>query len=191
MTENRHTVGAFTYGANNIRLIDYNPESGAKVTIGKFCSIAEGQVWLLNAGHRVDWVTTYPFGHVHLDQFPSGKVHGSFGHPFGRGDIVVGNDVWFGHSCMVLDGVSIGHGAVIAAKSLVNCDVPPYAIFGGVPARFIRYRFEPQIIEALLSLSWWDLPVATIDAIIPLLQDSAVEKNIADIQRIVKGHSAS
>lgn len=75
---------------------------------------------------------------------------------------VIGSDVWIGCNSTILRGVSIGHGAVIGANSLVNRDVPPYAIVVGSPAKMIRFRFEDNIIEGLLKTSWWDLPLEII-----------------------------
>lgn len=75
---------------------------------------------------------------------------------------VIGHDVWIGCNSTILRGVSIGHGAVIGANSLVNKDVPPYAIVVGSPAKMIRFRFEDNIIEGLLKTKWWDLPLEII-----------------------------
>lgn len=68
----------------------------------------------------------------------------------------IGNDVWIGARVVVMDGVTIGDGAIVAAGSIVTKDVEPYAIVGGVPARLIRYRFEPAIIQSLLAEAWWN-----------------------------------
>lgn len=75
----------------------------------------------------------------------------------------IGNDVWIGESVMILGGVTIGDGAVIAARSVVTKDVPPYAIVGGVPAKILKYRFNEEIIETLLNTKWWDLPDSEIE----------------------------
>ena len=79
-----------------------------------------------------------------------------------RGDTVVGNDVWLGYRALVLPGVTIGHGAVVAAASVVASDVPPYAIVGGNPARVIRPRYETDDVERLLRAAWWDWPVELV-----------------------------
>lgn len=76
-----------------------------------------------------------------------------------RGDrVIVGNDVWIGHAAILLPGVSVGDGAVIAAGAVVSRDVAPYTIVGGVPARPIRKRFEDSIAESLRRIAWWDWP---------------------------------
>jgi virginiamycin A acetyltransferase len=80
----------------------------------------------------------------------------------GRGDTVVGNDVWFGHGATVMPGVRIGHGAIIAAGAVVTGDVPDYGIVGGNPARLIRTRYDAADIARLLAVAWWDWPVQSI-----------------------------
>lgn len=130
-----------------------------KLRIGKFCSIAKNVVFLLSADHRYDWVTTYPFPEFSDTWKGAKKIKG---HPKDKGDIVVGNDVWIGRNSIILSGVSIGDGAVIAAGSVVAKNVEPYAIVGGVPAEIIKYRFSKEQIEKLLKIKWWDWEVGKI-----------------------------
>ncbi|QHL89493.1 hypothetical protein GU926_17095 [Nibribacter ruber] len=75
---------------------------------------------------------------------------------FSKGDIVIGNDVWIGAHSIVLSGVTIGNGAIIGANSVVTKDLPPYSIAVGTPAKVIKYRFEPEIIEKLQQIQWWN-----------------------------------
>lgn len=124
------------------------------VTIGKFCSIAKGTT-IQEYNHPTDRITTYYIG-KNLFQLPLSEVVVS------KGGISIGNDVWIGSNCTVTSGVTIGTGAVIGANSLVNKDIPPYAIAGGVPARVIKYRFLPEIIQALLESEWWNLPTSDL-----------------------------
>lgn len=157
---------------NNI-LFNY-PEFGDKLIIGKFCSIASGTKFIMGpANHRINSVTTYPF-HVfgglweektppHLSQLPF------------KGDIVVGNDVWFGRECVIMPGVKIGDGAIIAAYSIVTKDVSPYSVVGGNPAKLIKKRFDEQLIEALLTLQWWNLPSDELLNLLPLLCNPDLE----------------
>jgi len=72
--------------------------------------------------------------------------------------INIGNDVWLGRNVMVMNGVTIGDGAIVAAGAIVTKDIPPYAIAGGIPAKVLRYRFSPEMIERLLEIKWWYLP---------------------------------
>lgn len=155
------------------------------IKIGKFCSIAPRQVFYLGGNHRTDWVTTYPFGHIYNEAFPKGLVNGANGHPRSKGDIVVGNDVWIGRSCSLMSGVQIGDGACIAANSVVTKSVPPYAIVGGNPARVLRVRFDPLIVQSLLELRWWDRGDDYISEIVPYLQQEPSEQSIKAMMAIL------
>jgi virginiamycin A acetyltransferase len=73
-----------------------------------------------------------------------------------KGNIVIGNDVWIGYEAVIMQGVSIGDGAIIGTRAVVTKDIPPYTIVGGVPAKEIRKRFEPDTIEVLQQIHWWD-----------------------------------
>lgn len=118
--------------------------------IGRFCSIGNGVVIGHDrAGHPLDWVSTHPFSHsgTHL------KYSSSFQ------PAKIGHDVWVGRDAMVLEGVEVGTGAVIATRSVVTKDVPPYAIVAGSPSRIVRYRHSEEIINGLLEGHWWTLPV--------------------------------
>ncbi|MER5774676.1 CatB-related O-acetyltransferase [Streptomyces sp. NPDC002039] len=132
----------------------YGPE---RLVIGRFCALGTGVRFLMNgANHRMDGPSTFPFpimGGAWADHFDL------ITDLPGRGDTVVGNDVWFGHGAMVMPGVRIGHGAVIASGAVVVDDVPDYGIVGGNPARLIRSRYEPADIARLLAIAWWDWPV--------------------------------
>jgi virginiamycin A acetyltransferase len=79
-----------------------------------------------------------------------------------RGDTVVGHDVWLGYRALAMPGVTIGHGAVIAAGSVVVSDIPPYAIAGGNPARVLRMRYDEEDVARLLRAAWWDWPVELV-----------------------------
>ncbi|MBU2880310.1 CatB-related O-acetyltransferase [Aliiglaciecola lipolytica] len=76
--------------------------------------------------------------------------------------ISIGNDVWIGARAIIMDGVNIGHGAIVAANAVVTKDVPSYGIVAGVPAKLISYRFEKDKIQRLMKLKWWDLPIENI-----------------------------
>lgn len=93
-----------------------------------------------------------------------------------KGDIVVGNDVWLGRECLIMPGVHIGDGAIIASRSVVSRDVEPYCVAGGNPARFIKKRFDEELIGILLRLKWWDFEPQRLVSILPLLCDPDLEK---------------
>jgi len=135
-----------------------------RLEIGAFCSISDGVEILLNGDHRTDWVSTYPFrAQLRMD----GMLQD--GHPHSRGPVTIGNDVWLARDALILSGVSIGHGAVVAARAVVTRDVAPYAIVAGNPARQVRLRFTESEISALLDLKWWDWPEDEILRNVPLL----------------------
>lgn len=129
-----------------------------RLTIGKFCSIAHGASFVLNGGnHFADRLSTFPFP--------------IFGEAFGvpdpgpwpnKGGITIGHDVWIGWDATILPGVTVGDGAIIAAKAVVASDVPPYAIMAGNPAKIVKYRLPEAGIARMLELAWWDWPVERI-----------------------------
>ncbi|OHV72166.1 CatB-related O-acetyltransferase [Ensifer sp. LCM 4579] len=131
---------------------------GDRLVIGRFCALATAVQFIMNgANHALDGFTTFPFG-----IFPGSWREASdpAAHATGhRGDTIVGNDVWIGMEATIMPGVRIGDGAIIAAKSVVTKDVPPYAVVAGNPARVVRMRFPAEIIERLLAISWWHWPL--------------------------------
>jgi acetyltransferase-like isoleucine patch superfamily enzyme len=161
-------VGDFSYGVPVIRRWD----NSTSLSIGKFCSFADGIEIFLGGNHRMDWVTTYPFPAI--AQWPeAAKIPG---HPATKGDVRIGNDVWIGAKATILSGVAVGDGAVIGARSVVARDVPPYGIVVGNPARFIRKRFTDDIIRQLLEIRWWDWDVARVRQFLPLLLQPDISK---------------
>jgi acetyltransferase-like isoleucine patch superfamily enzyme len=156
-------VGKYTYGHKHITIA--HPGS-YKVKVGKFCSIADRCEIILCGNHRVDWISTYPFGHVERKAFPAFNGKGC---PTGKGDVTIGNDVWIASHVTIMSGITIGDGAVIATNSHVVKDVPPYSIVGGNPAKVLKYRFSPEHIQKLQEIQWWDWPEAKINEFSPLL----------------------
>ena len=157
-------IGRFTYGHGGLIVRQWN--EGAALSIGAFCSIAEGVTVLLGGNHRTDWITTYPFGHVAREAFPAAPVPG---HPATRGDVTIGADVWLGTGAVILSGVTIGPGAVVAAHAVVVRDVAPYEVVAGNPAVPLRRRFDAPTIAALLASPWWECDTDEIRARIPQL----------------------
>jgi virginiamycin A acetyltransferase len=131
---------------------------GDRLVIGRFCSIGAGTKFIMNGGnHHTSWLTTYPFpifGHGWEAAMPESWPN--------KGDTVVGNDVWFGHDALVMPGVTIGDGAIVATRAVVTRDVPPYAVVGGNPAAVLRYRFDEATIARVLAVRWWDWDAAKI-----------------------------
>ena len=108
-----------------------------------------------NQGHRSDWISTFPFFWMPEVAAFEGALNGYRA----AGDTVIGNDVWIGRRSIILSGITIGDGAVIAAGSVVTKDVPAYAVVGGNPARIIKNRFDDDTIAGLLEIQWWDWPM--------------------------------
>ena len=154
-------VGKHTYGTKHIKELSWG--EGANLYIGSFCSIGAGIKIYLGGNHRIDWATTYPFGHINKDIF--NKFDGK-GHPKTNGDVIIGNDVWIGTNTTIMSGVKIGDGSVISNNSHVVKDVEPYSMVGGNPAKLIKYRFSKDIIDNLLKLKWWELDDNKINEIL-------------------------
>ncbi|WP_278398713.1 CatB-related O-acetyltransferase [Stutzerimonas kunmingensis] len=119
--------------------------------IGAFTSIANGVV-IGGARHPMEWVSMSPVFYAGRDSVKTKFAEHILPGPKG---VVIGSDVWVGRSAIILDGVAIGHGAVVGAGAVVVKDVPAYSIVAGNPARLIRLRFEEPVIEALLASEWW------------------------------------
>lgn len=173
------SVGSFTYydkGESNTpfenQVTHHYEFIGDRLIIGKFCAIANGVEFIMNgANHRLSSVTTYPFnliGGSWSDAVPS------FDDLPLKGDTIIGNDVWIGQNAVILPGVKIGDGAIIAANSVVTKDVEPYSIHGGNPSKKIRQRFSDDIISTLLKVKWWDKEPKEITKILPILTDKDV-----------------
>lgn len=158
---------------NNV--LYHHPINRDWLVIGKFCSIACGARFLLNsANHTLGSLANYTFPLFFEDWgLDKADVAAAWDN---KGDIIIGNDVWIGYEAVVMAGVRIGDGAVIAARAVVTKDVPPYTIVGGVPARVIRPRFDARTTARLLELRWWDWPVEKIRANLPRIMKGEIDK---------------
>jgi acetyltransferase-like isoleucine patch superfamily enzyme len=155
------SFGTGTYGTPEVF---WYPGDKAVVRVGAYCSIAYGVRLVPGGNHHTGWITTYPF--------PDALAKG---HPFAKGDIVIGNDVWLGLGATVLSGVHIGNGAVVAAGAVVTKAVAAYAIVAGSPARVIGHRFTPEQVDALERIAWWSWPDADVRQHQGLLTSDAIE----------------
>ena len=142
-------------------VLHHYPFIGDRLIIGKFCAIAEGARFIMNgANHAMSGFSTYPFnifGHGWEEGFDPSTWSREM-----RGDTVLGHDVWIGMEAVILPGVTIGHGAIVAAKSVVTHDVPPFAIVAGNAAKMVKRRFDDITVARLLKVGWWDWPVDKI-----------------------------
>ncbi|MCD6292272.1 MAG: CatB-related O-acetyltransferase [Deltaproteobacteria bacterium] len=168
INEKNIDIGAYSYGEPII----HRWSDKYRVEIGKFCSIADDVHLLVDGNHRSDWISTYPFGQL-LENFPKNQEH-----PTGKGNIKIGNDVWIARSAVILSGVSIGNGAVIAAGAMVVKDVADYQIVGGNPAHNLGFRFSKSQIEDLLKIAWWNWPLEKVREEIALLESQNINEFI-------------
>lgn len=167
-------VGSFTYGA--LYVLTFRHDYILKV--GNFCSIANNVKFLLGCNHSIEKISTYPF-----------KVQAIHSEPFeatSKGDIIVDDDVWIGENAIILSGVHIGQGAVVAAGAVVTKDVPPYAIVGGVPAKVIKYRFSSEIIQQLMKLDYSKLTEDMIRERINDLYTSLDGKTPEEVEKLLE-----
>lgn len=148
---------------------------GDRLIIGRFTAIASGTRFIMNgANHALGGFSTYPFnifGHGWEQGFDTATWTEQ-----SRGDTVIGNDVWIGMDCMIMPGVTIGDGAIIATGSVVVSDVAPYTVAGGNPARPVRQRFDDDTIAALLSIAWWTWDAARITANLDAIRGADIER---------------
>lgn len=139
-----------TLGKNNYLVGD--------VKIGKYCQVG-AYVAFHSASHPTKFLTTY----INARLF-----NGDLANLKSISPIEIGHDVWIGHGVTILSGVKVGSGSIIGAGSIVTKDIPPYSVVVGNPARVLKFRFSPAIIEELLSLNWWDFNDSELQAIKPL-----------------------
>ena len=175
-------VGDFTYyddpdGAERFEdnnVLYHHEFHGDRLILGRFTAIATGVQFLMNgANHAMGGFSTYPF-----NIFGGGWEKGFDAQTWvsqGRGDTVIGNDVWIGRESVIMPGVTIGDGAIVAARSVVVSDIPAYAIAGGNPARAIRMRFDEATIARLLDIAWWNWPPGKITSAIDAIRGADID----------------
>lgn len=182
------TLGAGSYIAGAEMAVSDDKE--AHLLVGKYSSLAHNLHFYIGINHDYRRVSTYPFDSILVDKWwgASQKIASIEG-KYNRKQVIIGNDVWIGADVTIMGGVRIGNGAVVAAGALVAKDVPPYAIVGGNPAKVIKYRFSPEVIDKLQKLKWWNWPVDKIKEAIPLFYDidAFLDKYIVDVPTYVGG----
>ena len=161
---------------NNV--LYHYPIHREKLIIGKFCSIACGTKFLFNcANHTLKSLSTYTFPLFYEEwELEKSNITTAWDN---KGNIVIGNDVWIGYEAVIMAGVHIGDGAIIAARAVVTKDVPPYTIVGGTPAKEIRKRFDAEVIEQLLIQKWWDWSTDKIHQCLPYIAEGKLDGLLA------------
>lgn len=158
---------------NNV--LYHYPVNADRLIIGKFCSIACGAKFLFaSANHTQRSLSTYPFP-IFFEEWGL-DIRDVASAWDNKGDIVIGNDVWIGYEAVIMSGVHIGDGAIIAARAVVTKDVPPYTVVGGIPAREIKKRFDSETIDKLQQLQWWDWPFEKIHRLLPAIMSGEIDK---------------
>ncbi|MEY3983330.1 MAG: hypothetical protein RL160_887 [Bacteroidota bacterium] len=171
--ENVH-VGRGTYGMLNVQSLFV--QEGEQLHIGNFVSIAPGVQFLMGVNHQLETYTTFPFY--------SRLVERSTRDALVRGPIIIDDEVWLGTNALIMSGVHIGKGAIVAAGAIVTKDVPPYAIVGGNPARIIKMRHSPEVIEALMGIDLNTLSDAQIRANLEVIY--APIRSVEDVIQLKK-----
>lgn len=167
-------IGEYTYfddkrhGPENFEEYNvlYNYDfAKVKLVIGKFCAIAAETRFIMTGDHKLDAISTYPFP---IFQQGWETVYDVANLPV-KGDIIVGNDVWFGYDSLIKNGVTIGDGAIIAARAVVVKDVPPFSVVAGNPAKVVKLRFDEITIQRLLKIAWWNWDIQKINENLSLI----------------------
>lgn len=169
---NMVNVGNYTYGPLNI-LSDSN---NSKLKIGHCCSIGPETLFVLNSEHATDRMSSYPFQTMCLDATKNEALS--------KGNIIIDDDVWIGTRAIIMSGVHICQGAVIAAGAVVTKDVPPYTIVGGMPAKPIKQRFSEDIINFLLKVDFSKIDDTFIKENIDLMEKRV--NDVTDLQYLYK-----
>lgn len=164
---NESTFGDYSYVVQDCSIV--------WADIGKFCSIAAST--RINPGNHPMWrAALHHFTYRSKSYGFSVEDDAEFFEWRASHRVELGNDVWIGHGSTILPGVKIGTGAGIGAGAVVSKDVPPFAIVGGVPAKFIRFRFDEKIQEKLLNLAWWDWPREKLEIALPDFRKLSAEE---------------
>jgi acetyltransferase-like isoleucine patch superfamily enzyme len=143
-----HSFGAYSYMRSGGELY-------GSTTVGRFCSIGQNVIIGLEKNkHPINWLST---------SFFSKNIEKYYETLCLNNKTIVGNDCWIGRDAVIMSGVNIGNGAIIGARALVTSDVPPYAIYAGIPAKLIRYRFSAEMIERVNESRWWNTSISYLN----------------------------
>ena len=173
-------VGKESYGVLNVNNFDHVSSDIVGLEIGDFCSIADNVNFLLAGEHNLNRISTFPF----MRYVPDKKIVND---SCSKGKIIVEDDVWIGYGATILSGVKLGQGAVVATGAVVTKDVPEYAIVGGVPARIIKYRFSPEVINILRNIDYSKIDCNVVKSNMELFNCSIEKMSVNEIRdRLIK-----
>ena len=185
ITRKNIDVGDFSYysGCDFQSCVTFHHEFyGDKLIIGKFCQIGSDVNFIMNGcNHKMNSVSTFPF---YIFNGWNQEIPALTDFPL-KGDTIIGNDVWIGQNVTILPGVKVGDGAVIGCNSVVSKDVEPYSIVAGNPIKFIKKRFDDELIDLLEKFRWWDKSIDEINDLIPILTDSNLENVKKHIKKVL------
>jgi acetyltransferase-like isoleucine patch superfamily enzyme len=153
----------------------------SRITVGKYCDIAEG-AHVVSSNHEINRAN------LSVDfqrRYGGGELLET------RGPVRIGNGVWIGDNAVVLSGVEVGDGAVVSAGAIVTRSVEPFTIVAGVPAKAVRKRFDDEVIEELLALAWWDWPEGRLRASGALFEKDLTDADAAEFLRGLRSGSAT
>ena len=166
------SIGAYSYLGGSSALV--------YASVGKFCSIGPNSS--IGLGHHtLNFLSTSSIFTEKKNGTGCSWTDKQNLYPYKK--VIVGNDVWIGSRVLVVGGVNIGNGAVLAAGSVVTKDVPPYAVVGGVPARVIKYRFPQEVIDKLEEIQWWNLSEEKLKCCIELFQKDKF--SVDELKRLI------
>ena len=178
------SVGKYSYYMDPIKVFNWG-DTSRSVYIGAFTSISVNcKIILADGAHFYKTGTTHPLCDK---EFYTGIERGYSS----RGDVTIGNDVWIGQDVTIMNGVTIGDGAIIAANTHVVNDVLPYSIVGGNPSKFIKYRFNENLVKRMTKVKWWEYSDNDISEITPLLQLDLTEDLVTQIEHKLSGKTRS
>ncbi len=181
------SVGRCSYGHPRVKWAE-RQKTRYRLRIGRYCSIADRVIIYVGTQgrHAADFVSTFPLRVLHPTSIepdpPSASVIGDLG-------VTIGSDVWIGREAIIMAGVTIGHGAIIGARTIVTKDVPPYAKVVGSPARNIGLRFSSDLVQELLELEWWSFPEDVIAENIDAFLTPDIAQFLREMQRVKRAAS--